>query len=50
MAQLFVNLLGYFENRHFLRKNFCDYFWGNVWRNLGFFVFKIGHSDAVPST
>ena len=32
------HFLGYSDKRHFKVKNCCDYYLGNFWKNLGYFL------------
>ena len=48
VAQMFGDFLGSCEKHCFLKSNLIGYFWGNFWKNLGFFISTSGHTDYVP--
>ena len=38
VAQICVDILGYFEKCYFLNKNISGYILGNFWRKIGYFL------------
>ena len=44
-AQIFYDILGYFEKHHFLIKNCCDYFLQTFGANWATFSLTYGHTE-----
>ena len=40
VAQMFTNILGYYEKWHFKKKNYFNHFLGNFWLKLHQFPFQ----------